>query len=104
MSRMTGKGLGSGRRSRASQAAKGPLRRVLGEVPVYPFADDPNMSIESREFAHLHELYECGHTAPRKEDAIGPTNAYRRRCFRCRDGIAPKPDYLKAAQEWEKKP
>lgn len=38
------------------------------------------------------ELYECGHRALRKQDIYGFTNAYKRRCRRCRDGELPKPE------------
>ena len=29
------------------------------------------------------EELECGHTQMQKQDIIGPTNAYRRRCKKC---------------------
>lgn len=32
----------------------------------------------------LIEVYECGHERPQPTDIYGPTNAYRRRCRRCK--------------------
>lgn len=71
-----------------------PLRKVLGFVMV---PVEPGHHIELRE-----ELYECGHTRLPKQDIIGETNAFRRRCYKCAKGIAPDSKYLKMAQEWEK--
>lgn len=31
----------------------------------------------------MRERLECGHVIGRKEDRMGPTNAVRRRCFKC---------------------
>lgn len=47
----------------------------------------------------MEELYECGHRAVRKSDIYGFTNAYKRRCRRCRDGVAPTPEDKAKADE-----
>lgn len=67
-----------------------PLRKVLGLVTVWLSDVD---SVE-------HELYECGHHAPRKQDIYGPTNAYRRRCHSCAAGKEPDGEALAVAKEW----
>lgn len=53
---------------------RGPLRKVVGlkEVRTQVF----------------HELLECGHTKPVRVDFVGPTNAARRRCCKCKAGAA----------------
>ena len=48
----------------------GPLRRVIGE--------------KWDEHGIRFEVYECGHQRLPKQDRMGPTNAYRRRCRKCR--------------------
>ena len=52
-----------------------PLRRVVGYVDHHP--------LSGRDVTVRHELLECGHHAPPKQDAFGETNAYRRRCRQC---------------------
>jgi hypothetical protein len=53
----------------------GPLREIIGYVDVELA---PGVDVQ-------HEKLECGHVFPIRTDMIGKTNAYRRRCWRCRD-------------------
>jgi len=57
-----------GRRKRRG-AALGPLRKVIG--------------YDTSEHGVRLEVLECGHSIHEKQDIIGPTNAYRRRCRHC---------------------
>lgn len=54
-----------------------PLRKVLGVVEA--------MSLDLCVILFFEEL-ECGHIVRRKQDFIGATNAYRRRCKQCESG------------------
>lgn len=59
------------------KTAVAPLRKVIGHI-----------QIEAGEFRgemlyYTHELLECFHHQPQKEDIYGPTNAARRRCLQC---------------------
>jgi hypothetical protein len=58
--------------------SKGPLRAIIGyvEVPI----------VEGSRWTVIRERLECGHVVNIRQDIIGPTNAHRRRCRRCRDG------------------
>jgi hypothetical protein len=61
---------GGGPRQRSNGSKSGPLRKILatefkGETPF--------------------ELLECGHTQMAKRDIAGFTNAYRRRCWKCKE-------------------
>lgn len=49
--------------------SKAPLRRIV----------DTLVTDDGLRF----EVLECGHRQPQRQDMIGPTNAYRRRCRRC---------------------
>jgi hypothetical protein len=71
------------------RAVYGPLRKVLGHRP----ARKP----DGTRYFNIHdEVLECGHAAHIKSDFMGETNAYRRRCRKCRDGkpndVAFEPD------------
>lgn len=56
-------------------AAIGPLRRIVAEgVNAH--------GVET-------ETLSCGHVLHRRNDHGGPTNAARRRCWKCRKEIAP---------------
>lgn len=57
------------RHARGSRINRDPLRKVVGH--------------ETNEYGALREVLECGHRIVPREDFIGPTNAYRRRCWRC---------------------
>jgi hypothetical protein len=57
-------------------ASRGPLRKILRE--------------ERNEHGLLVEILECGHQQFQREDFIGPTNAYRRRCRKCKKGLPPE--------------
>jgi hypothetical protein len=57
----------------------GPLCRIVGYVRV-PIAEGSQITVE-------HELLECGHDLTPRHDIAGETNAYRRRCWKCRDGV-----------------
>lgn len=46
-----------------------PLRKIVGN------------SIDA--YGVMTEVLECGHEQRPREDIIGPTNAYRRRCSKC---------------------
>jgi len=50
---------------------KDPLRKIVADR--YEPATD-----------RVVEILECGHEVRRREDVIGETNAYRRRCRKCR--------------------
>lgn len=65
-------------RKHGNGSDRGPLRKVVGTVypPEYPGV--------------RHELLECGHSQPPREDIIGETNAYRRRCWRCKRATTQK--------------
>lgn len=54
-------------------AAIGPLRAVIAEGV--------------NKYGVQTETLECGHVVRRKSDIYGPTNAYRRRCWKCRKGL-----------------
>lgn len=57
-------------RSHGGGHNRGPLRKVVGIKEVLPDC--------------FHELLECGHTKPVRTDFVGPTNAARRRCGKCK--------------------
>lgn len=56
-------------------AVKGPLRKVVDEW--WPHG------------AAKKERLECGHVIWAPQDFAGPTNAERRRCWKCRQGRRP---------------
>ena len=61
---------GGGPRPRSNGTQRGPLRKVVSEgVNAH--------GVET-------ETLECGHVIRRKHDLMGPTNAYRRRCRKCK--------------------
>jgi hypothetical protein len=74
---------------RTPRVNRDPLRRVVGYRTMVP----PGASVSRT--ALPHEVYECGHVALPKADAIGETNAVRRRCHACASG---KPPHLSAAE------
>lgn len=42
-----------------------------------------------RDRTGIREVLECGHCQPERHDLIGPTNAVRRRCAKCKRGAPP---------------
>jgi hypothetical protein len=72
-------GGGPGRHGGKGRQRTGPLRKVIREgVGLHP------------EYPHsFYELLECGHLQLPVEDLMGPTNAYRRRCRKCKRGAPP---------------
>jgi len=50
-------------------AAIGPLRKIIG--------------YDTSEHGVQLDILECGHVIHRRQDIIGPTNAFRRRCRHC---------------------
>ena len=65
---------GGGPRPRSNGASSGPLRRIVSEGV--------------NEHGGQTETLECGHTILRKHDLMGPTNAVRRRCRKCKKEAA----------------
>lgn len=61
----------SARAYSARRANRKPLRKVMSQ-----YYDGGRA---------LMEVLECGHEQRQKSDAIGPTNAYARRCRQCPD-------------------
>lgn len=61
---------GGGPRPRSNGAHAGPLRKIVAEGV--------------NEHGVETETLECGHTLHRKRDLMGPTNATRRRCRKCK--------------------
>jgi hypothetical protein len=59
-------------------AVKGPLRKVIEEWWL------PGSTVKK-------ERLECGHVINAPSDFHGPTNAYRRRCWKCGKGFPPDP-------------
>lgn len=55
-------------------ARSGPLRKIVAEGV--------------NEHGGQTETLECGHTILRKQDLMGPTNAARRRCRKCKKEAA----------------
>lgn len=53
-----------------------PLRKIVGQVR-WPIPGDLRV---------YRDLLECGHVVPIKQDLVGETNAYRRRCKKCQSG------------------
>ena len=52
------------------KTGRGPLRKVTGYA--------------INEYGGTVEVLECGHQQYPRQDRSGETNAYRRRCWRCR--------------------
>lgn len=74
---------------RDKRVNRDPLRAVVGyRTMVPPGAPASRTSL-------LHEVYECGHVALPKSDAVGETAASRRRCHACAMG---KPPHLSTAE------
>lgn len=55
-----------------SDMAKYPLRKVISTY---------------NDGIRMVELLECGHVIAQKQDMYGHTNAYRRRCWKCKNNI-----------------
>lgn len=55
-----------------------PLRRVMKviEVPI-------GRPVDGKQLKSFHELLECGHHQPFKQDVYGVYHAARRRCRKC---------------------
>lgn len=66
---------GGGPRPRSNGASSGPLRKIVAEGV--------------NEHGVQTETLECGHVIRRKQDLMGPTNAVRRRCPKCKKEAAP---------------
>lgn len=79
LSRQRSQGGGPGRSGGKGRQRTGPLRKIVnsgtGINPAYPLS--------------VYELLECGHLQLPVQDLIGPTNAYRRRCTKCKRGAPP---------------
>jgi len=73
-----------GRYGRRPQGLTAPLRKIIDWWPLGSFPGTP-----------LQELLECGHIVLQRSDIIGPTNAVRRRCKKCRRGDPPDRDLEK---------
>lgn len=58
--------------------SNGPLRKVIERRRI-PHPSAPDVIV-------TRELLECGHLVPVKSDFVGPTNAARRRCGKCKLG------------------
>ena len=54
-----------------------PLRKIIKRTTEYE-------KIGMFEYPRYYEYLECGHRIKEKSDFYGPTNAYRRRCRKCR--------------------
>jgi hypothetical protein len=65
---------GGGPRPRTNGAGSGPLRKIVSEGV--------------NEWGGQTETLECGHIILRKHDLMGPTNAVRRRCRKCKKEAA----------------
>lgn len=65
-------------------ARKGPLRRVVDT-----FYRDYKLPEGARPLRQAVELLECGHVQRVISDFYGETNAYCRRCRKCREGLPP---------------
>ncbi len=63
-------------RKHGNGSDRGPHRKVI-EVREFPLTG--NITV-------FRELLECGHLVPIKNDFVGPTNAARRRCGKCKLG------------------
>ena len=66
---------GGGPRPKSNGALAGPLRKIIAEGV--------------NEHGGQTETLECGHTIRRKQDLMDPTNAVRRRCWKCKKEAAP---------------
>jgi hypothetical protein len=62
-----------GPRPRSNGANSGPLRKIIAE------------GVNGH--GGQTETLECGHTIRRKHDLMGPTNALRRRCRKCKQAV-----------------
>ena len=63
-----------GMNRRKGKVNMNPLRKIVKEE-MRQLGDS---SVEA-----LHEVLECGHAVLPREDFVGRTNAYRRRCWQC---------------------
>lgn len=64
-----------GRPRLTGKTNRDPLRKIVGR--------------DENEHGVPLEVLECGHKQPVRNDMIGPTNAYRRRCRRCAAAAPP---------------
>lgn len=64
------------RRKRRGKVNRDPLRKIIGYKEVDVSHNQNGMYLR-------HEELECGHTVLPRQDIIGETNAYRRRCWQC---------------------
>lgn len=62
-------------RKHGNGSDKGPLRKIVGHRKIKYMGIDVE-----------RELLECGHLIPCRSDFVGPTNAQRRRCGKCKLG------------------
>jgi hypothetical protein len=69
---MRGPRHGNGRPHLIGRKNTNPLRKIV--------------STEFDQHDRRIEVLECGHKQPQRQDMIGPTNAYRRRCAPCGKG------------------
>lgn len=78
--------------ARSRKPVSGPLRKVLGNVMIthrmVTYRGTPSEEV----FEHLfgEELLECGHTQMTRQDIYGGYYSPRRRCSKCKNGVAPQ--------------
>lgn len=60
------------------QEKYGPLRKIVREFTTY------DKGVDGAKYPHVYEELECGHIVAPKRDIYGVTNAYRRRCWKCK--------------------
>lgn len=73
-------------------ARKGPLRKVIDTVAATTRSG----------FTRMFDVLECGHVNRVPTDIYGETNAYRRRCSKCRRELPPE-DSKEVIGEWKKR-
>lgn len=71
--------IGGGRKKKSLVELHGTLRKIVREFTTY------DKGVDGAKYPHHWEELECGHILPPKKDIYGTTNAYRRRCWKCRD-------------------
>lgn len=78
---------------------KGPLRKIVAVISL-PIGCDLDRPIPGAASCG-HELLECGHVQLPREDIYGPTNATRRRCWKCAANKPPKPEHLQLLEQYK---
>jgi len=70
--------IGHGEKKKTLKEKYGPLKKIVREFVTY----DKGVG---GTYTHHHEELECGHVVSPRIDIYGVTNAYRRRCWKCRE-------------------